>query len=160
MSFGFHSSFVIRISSVVAPPALHSEMAPPFQTGRKSALLSRRLKRHRSRRLVVSLILTAVILPGLLYLLKLYLEKSWEFTNGELQTEVVSFDPQLVYSKALALMEEGKANEFKGNKQIVIDRFNEALSLLELIAERAPDYKSESVSRDREFLLNKLRKAK
>ncbi|MDP8215323.1 MAG: hypothetical protein RAO92_09090 [Candidatus Euphemobacter frigidus] len=131
-----------------------------FKTGRKSALLSHRFKRTRARRIIIITIILLVTLPALLYLLKHYLERSWEFTDGELKSEVVAFDAQFAYMKARALLEEGKAHEFKGRRQIVTERFREALDLLDLIMEKAPNYKSDLIARDRQFILNKLRKAK
>ena len=135
-------------------------MNATFKTGKKSALFSRRLKRTRARRCIVISIMVAIIIPGLIYLLKQYVERSWEFTDGKFQSEVVAFDAQMVYAKAGALMEEGKVHEFKGRIQSVTKKFREALDLLDMIAEKAPSYKSDQIARDREYLQNRLRKAK
>ena len=135
-------------------------MNATFQTGRKSALLSKRLKKDRFRRGLIITIITLIALPAILYTLKYYVERSYEFTDGEYDSVKISFDVQIAYNKARALIEEGKANEFKGRKQIVMERFEEALELLMMIDETAPDYKREKVARDIEYLQDRLRKAK
>jgi hypothetical protein len=135
-------------------------MNATFQTGRKSALLSKRLKKDRFRRGLIITIITLIALPAILYTLKYYVERSYEFTDGEYDSVKISFDAQIAYNKARALIEEGKANEFKGRKQIVMERFEEALELLMMIDETAPDYKREKVARDIEYLQDRLRKAK
>ena len=135
-------------------------MNATFQSGRKSALLSKRLKKDRFRRGLIITIITLIALPAILYTLKYYVERSYEFTDGEYDSVKISFDAQIAYNKARALIEEGKANEFKGRKQIVMERFEEALELLMMIDETAPDYKREKVARDIEYLQDRLRKAK
>ncbi len=135
-------------------------MNAPFKTGRKSALLSRRLKRVRIRRRIIISIIVIITLPGLLFLLKQYVERSWEFTAGEIRSEVVAFDAEMIYAKTRALIEDGKAHEFKGRRQSVTKKFREALDLLDMIMENAPHYKSDQIARDRQFLQNKLRKVK
>jgi len=131
-----------------------------IKIGKKSALLSRRLKRTRIRRRIIISILAAVIIPGLLYLLIRYVEPSWEFTDGKLKSEVVAFNAQMVYARAGALMEEGKVHEFKGRRQSVTRKFREALDLMNMIVEKAPHYKSGQIARDIKYLQNRLRKAK
>jgi len=135
-------------------------MNATFKTGRKSALLSTRLRKDRRRRGIIITIITLIAILGILYGLKYYVEHSWEFTDGEYDAATISFDAQLAYTKARALIDEGKANEFKGRKQIVTKRFEEALELLIKIDEKAPNYKREKVSRDIEYLQDRLRKAK
>ena len=135
-------------------------MNATFQTGRKSALLSKRLKKNRFHRGIIITIITLIALPAILYALKYYVERSYEFTDGEYDSVKISFDAQIAYNKARALIDEGKANEFKGRKQIVMERFEEALELLLMIEETAPDYKRGKVARDIEYLQERLRKAK
>jgi len=135
-------------------------MNATFQTGRKSALLSKRLKKDRFRRGLIITIITLIALPAILYTLKYYVERSYEFTDGEYDSVKISFDAQIAYNKARALIDEGKANEFKGRKQIVMERFEEALELLMMIDETVPDYKRGKVARDIEYLQDRLRKAK
>jgi len=135
-------------------------MNATFQTGRKSALLSKRLKKDRFHRGIIITIIILIAIPAILYALKYYVERSYEFTDGEYDSVKISFDVQIAYNKARALIEEGKANEFKGRKQIVMERFEEALELLMMIDETAPDYKREKVARDIEYLQDRLRKAK
>ena len=135
-------------------------MNATFQTGRKSALLSKRLKKDRFHRGIIITIIILIAIPAILYALKHYVERSYEFTDGEYDSVKISFDVQIAYNKARALIEEGKANEFKGRKQIVMERFEEALELLMMIDETAPDYKREKVARDIKYLQDRLRKAK
>ena len=135
-------------------------MNATFQTGRKSALLSKRFQKDRFRRGIIVTIIILIALPVILYGLKYYVERSYEFTDGEYDSSKISFDAQIAYNKARALIDEGKANEFKGRKQIVMKRFKEALKLLLMIDETAPDYKSEQVARDIEYLQDRMRKAK
>ena len=135
-------------------------MNATFQTGRKSALLSKRFKKDRFRRGIILTIIILITIPAILYGLKYYVERSWEFTEGEYDSVKVSFDAQIAYDKARALTDEGKTNEFKGRKQIVMKRFEEALDLLLMIEETVPDYKRQKVARDIEYLQKRLRKAK
>jgi len=135
-------------------------MNATFQTGRKSALLSKRLKKNRFHRGIIITIIILIAIPAILYALKYYVERSYEFTDGEYDSVKISFDSQIAYNKARALIDEGKANEFKGRKQIVMERFEEALELLLMIEETAPDYKRGKVARDIEYLQERLRKAK
>ncbi|MEA1927931.1 MAG: hypothetical protein U9N73_06960 [Candidatus Auribacterota bacterium] len=92
--------------------------------------------------------------------MKYYLEHSYEFTDGAYNAGTISFDEEIAYTKARALIEEGKANEFKGRKLIVRSNFEEALELLFMIDEKAPEYKREKVSRDIQYLQDRLRKTK
>jgi hypothetical protein len=135
-------------------------MNATFQTGRKAALLSKRLKKDRFRRGIIVTIIILIALPAILYGLKYYVERSYEFTDGEYDSVKISFDAQIAYNKARALIDEGKANEFKGRKQIVMKRFEEALELLLMIEKNAPNYKRVKVARDIEYLQDRLRKAK
>jgi len=135
-------------------------MNATFQTGRKSALLSDRLRKERRRRGIIITVITLIVIPVILYGLKYYIERSYEFTAGEYDSAKVAFDAQMAYTKTRALIEEGRANEFKGRKQIVTKRFEEALDLLMNIEENAPEYKREKVTRDIRYLQDRLRKAK
>jgi len=83
-------------------------MNATFQTGRKSALLSKRLKKDRFRRGLIITIITLIALPAILYTLKYYVERSYEFTDGEYDSVKISFDAQIAYNKARALIEEGR----------------------------------------------------
>ncbi len=135
-------------------------MNATFQTGRKSALLSKRFQKDRFRRGIIVTIIILIALPAILYGLKYYVERSYEFTDGEYNRVKISFDGPIAYNKARALIDEGKANEFKGRKQIVVKRFEEALDLLLMIEKNAPNYKRGKVARDIEYLQERLRKAK
>ena len=135
-------------------------MNATFKTGRKSALLSKRLRKDRLRRGMIITIIILISIPAILYALKWYVESSFEFTEGEYNSGTISFDAEIAYTEARALIDEGKANEFKGRKQIVMKRFEEALKLLLLIEEKDPDFKPAIIAREIEYLQDRLKKAK
>ncbi len=135
-------------------------MSPAFQSGRRSAQITRQLQCARRRRRVIGLLLTLLLIPAGLYLLDYYLKSTGELPAGRVRPEKTDFDPQLVYTKARDLLEKGRANEHRGRRQLVAGQFEEALDLMLMIAEQAPEYQPERVRRDIEFLREKLRKVR
>ena len=135
-------------------------MSAQFQTGRRSAQLSRQLRRARRRRRAGSLLAALLLIPAALYLLDYYLERSGELPAGRTRMEKADFDPQLVDTKARDLLERGKANEHRGRRELVQSQFEESLELMLMISEQAPEYQPVRVRRDIEFLRGKLRKVR
>ena len=135
-------------------------MSPAFKTGRRSALLTRQLRRAGRRRRAASILVALLLIPAALYLLNYYLERSGELPAARVRPEQAEFDPQLVYTKARDLMERGKANEHRGRRELVQAQFEESLELMLMISEEAPEYQPERVRRDIEFLRGKLRKVR
>ncbi len=134
-------------------------MSPAFQTGRRSAQITLRLQRSRRRRQVVILLIMLILIPAGLYLLDHYLKSSGELPAGRIRPEKMDFDPQLVYTKARDLLKRGKANEHRGRRQLVVGQYEEALELMLMISEQAPEYQPKQVTLDIEFLRGKLRKS-
>ncbi len=135
-------------------------MSPRFKTGNKARLLDRRLKRSRRRKIIITTAICLIVIPAGIYLLQHFVELSWKLPSANLEKQDSDFDAELVYSKALTLIEEGKANEFRGRRAIVTEKFTEALKLLEMLRKKSPHYKREQVASARIELENKLRKAK
>jgi len=135
-------------------------MSPAFQTGRRSALLTRRLKHVRRRRRAILALAVAVSIPAFIFLLIGYLERSGQFLETPPPREEADFDPQLVYAKARALLESGRSNEHRGRRELVKGQFEEALDLMLLISERDPEYRPAVIRQDIEFLRGKLRKVR
>jgi predicted tellurium resistance membrane protein TerC len=135
-------------------------MSPAFQTGRRSALLTRQLKRARRRRALVLGLAATVLIPALFFLFVCYLERSWELPRERPRREEPDFDPQLVYTKARALLERGKSNEHRGRRDQVEEQYEESLELMLMISEEAPEYQPDRVRRDIEFLRGRLRKVR
>lgn len=135
-------------------------MSPAFSTGRRSALLTRRLERVRRRRRAAAVLAFLVIIPGLIFLLEYYLERSWDIPRPPPVPSALDFDPQLVYTKARELLENAKSNEHRGRRHEVEKQYEEALDLMLLISRDAPEYRPELVGRDIEFLRERLRKVR
>ncbi len=138
-------------------------MASTFKTGRRSALFARQVKRARRRRYAVIILGLIVLIPGLLFLLDYSLERFLEFPGEPPRTEepeAVDFDPQLVYTKARSLLEEGRANMHRGRRDLVRDQFEESLELMLMLRERTPEYRPARVRRDIEILRGLLRQVR
>lgn len=133
-------------------------MSHAFQTGRRSSLITWWLKRARRRRHWAAILTAVLLIPGMLYLIDYYLERSVELSAGRSRPEKPAFDPQLVYTKARYLLERGKANEHRGRKELVEGQFEESLELMLMISDQAPQYQPDRVRQDIEFLRGKLRK--
>ena len=135
-------------------------MSPRFKNGRKARLPDRKFKRTRRRKTISITLICLVVIPGGIYLLQHFVELSWRLSSTKLREPEDDFDADLVYSKARALIEEGKANEFRGRRAVVTEKFTEALTLLEMIRKEDPHYKREEVAKAKIELENKLRKTK
>ncbi len=133
-------------------------MSSALSTGRRSALLTRRLQRVRRRRRAAALLAAVFIIPGLLFLLDCYLERSWDKTPDPPVPSAGEFDPQLVYIKARELLEKAKSNEHRGRRGQVEEQYAQSLELMLMISRDAPGYRPELVSRDIDFLRGRLRK--
>jgi len=135
-------------------------MSPRFKTGNKARLLDRRFRKSRRKKIIIITLICLILIPGGVYLLQHYVELTWKLAPANLDNRDNDFDPELVYSKAKSLIEEGKANEFRGRRAIVTEKFNEALELLETLRDKAPHFKREEVTSARLEMERKLRKAK
>lgn len=138
-------------------------MSPAFKTGRRSALLARQLKRSRRRRRALVILALIVLVPGLLFLLDYYLERSLEIPrepSRRAEAEEADFDPQLVYTKARALLEAGRANMHRGRREMVRGQFEESLELMLMLREQTPEYRPARVRRDIETLRGLLRQVR
>ncbi len=138
-------------------------MATAFKTGRRSALLARQLKCCRRRRRVTIIIGLLVLVPGLLFLLDYYLERSLEIPREQprwAEVEEADFDPQVVYTRARSLLEEGRANMHRGRRYMVRGQFEESLELMLMLREQAPEYRPARVRNDIETLRGLLRQVR
>lgn len=135
-------------------------MGAAFKKGRKARLITKQVQRAYRKRAIAITILSIFGLALGFFLLIRYLEQSWQLPErGEKPVKDV-FDAQLVYEKAQALIEAGRAHEFKGRKKEVQVKYKEALELLDLLKKKEPYFKKEEVAKEIHFLEDKLRRAK
>ena len=135
-------------------------MSPSFQTGRRSAILARRIRRRRLRFRLALVLAIIILVPGFFLFYAYYLEWPDGVSGQPEETGEKKFDPQLVYTKARSLLENGRSNEHRGRRSQVKSQYREALELMEMISKEAPEYRPEQLRRDIEFLRGRLRKVR
>lgn len=70
------------------------------------------------------------------------------------------FDPAKSWEEARFLMEEARANEFRGRRELAEKNYVRALSLIRELRRRAPAFNREEVMRAEQFCRDKVRALK
>ncbi len=135
-------------------------MAAAFKKGRKAELVRECIRRRRRRRILYQVFLVLALTAGGLYLTIRYVEDTMLPAWMETPARERAFDPSAAWEEVRELIDEARANEFRGRRELAEKNYIRALALIRELKRRAPAFNREEVLRAEQLSRDKVRALK